>query len=128
MERKIIKTEGAPAAIGPYSQAVRVGGLVFTSGQIALDPGTMKVTGVTAPEQAERIFENLKAVLEASGSSLEDAVKITVYMKDLSEFGALNDVYARHFPGGPPARSCVEVSRLPADVLVEMDAVALARS
>jgi 2-iminobutanoate/2-iminopropanoate deaminase len=128
VKRNIVSTEKAPAAIGPYSQAICAGGFVFTSGQIALDPETMEIRGNNVREQAETVFANLKAVLEAAGSSLDDAVRLTVYMKDLSEFGVLNEVYASHFGGEPPARACVEVSRLPKDVLVEIDAVALVRT
>jgi 2-iminobutanoate/2-iminopropanoate deaminase len=126
MKREIVSTRKAPAAIGPYSQAVRVGDLVFASGQVALDPATMEVAGADVRSQTELVLENLAAVLEAAGSSLADAVKVTVYMKDLSEFGAMNEVYGRAFSKDPPARACVEVSRLPKDVLVEMDVVALA--
>jgi len=128
MAKEIVSTKKAPEAIGPYSQAVRVGDLVFTSGQIALDPGTMEIKGRDVKEQTKWVLENLSAVLEAAGSSLAEAVKVTVYMTDLSDFAVLNEVYGRAFSKNPPARSCVEVSRLPKDVLVEMDAVALVRS
>jgi len=126
--KDIVSTEKAPEAIGPYSQAVRVGDLVFTSGQIALDPDTMDIVGRDVKEQTEQVLANLGAVLEAAGSSLADAVKVNVYMTDLSNFAVLNEVYGRAFSENPPARACVEVSRLPRDVLVEMDAVALVRS
>jgi 2-iminobutanoate/2-iminopropanoate deaminase len=123
-----VSTRKAPEAIGPYSQAVRVGNLVFTSGQIALDPDTMEIVGKDVKEQTEKVLANLAAVLEAAGSSMADAIKVNVYMTDLSDFNLLNEVYGRAFTENPPARACVEVSRLPKDVLVEMDAVALVRS
>ncbi len=125
MKRKIVSTKKAPEAIGPYSQAVRAGGLVFLSGQIPLDPETMEVEGASTAEQTERVFASIRAVLEAAGSSLADLVKVTVYMKDLSEFAEMNEVYGRYLSSEPPSRACVEVSRLPKDVLVEIDAVAL---
>ena len=128
MVKEIVSTEKAPEAIGPYSQAVRVGDLVFTSGQIALDPATMEIVGRDVKEQTEQVLANLGAVLEAAGSSFAGAVKVNVYMTDLSEFAVMNEVYGRAFSGNPPARVCVEVSRLPRDVLVEMDAVALVRA
>ena len=125
MTRTIIATDRAPGAIGPYSQAVSAGGFLFLSGQIPLDPRSMEIMGSSAAEQAEAVLENLSRVLEAGGSSCRRVVKVTVYLKDLGDFAAVNEVYARYFGEESPARACVEVSRLPKDVLVEIDAVAL---
>ncbi len=126
-ERKVVSTQGAPKAIGPYSQAVRAGGLLFCSGQIPLDPATGEVVGQgDVAVQTRRCLENLKAVLEAGGSSLDKVVKTTVFLKDMNSFGRMNEVYGEFFPGDPPARAAVEVSRLPKDVLVEIQCVALA--
>jgi 2-iminobutanoate/2-iminopropanoate deaminase len=127
MSKTVIATGKAPAAIGPYSQAIRTGNLVFTAGQIALDPETQQVVAAGITEQTVRVFENLKAILEAAGSSLEHAVKATVFLKDFNDFAAMNAVYATYLAADgttPPARSTVEVSRLPKDVLVEIDLVA----
>ena len=115
----------APAALGPYSQAMAVGELVFTAGQIALDPATMEVVTGDVAAQTERVMRNLAAILEAAGSSLQRVVKTTVFLRSMNDFGAMNEVYARHFSGHKPARSTIEVARLPKDVLVEIDAVAL---
>ncbi len=122
--KKTVATEHAPRAIGPYSQAVISNGFVFLSGQIPLDPATNQLVEGGIAGQTERVLENLKAVLEASGSSLERVVKTTVYLKDLGEFAAMNEVYARYFGEHPPARATVEVARLPRDVRVEIDAIA----
>ena len=126
--RAIVSTNGAPKAIGPYSQAVRCGNLLFTSGQVALDPETQQMVGGSIAEQAAQVFANLKAILEAGGSSLGQVVKATVFLKNLDDFAAMNAVYAEHLAAGgsqPPARTTVEVSRLPKDALVEIDLVAL---
>jgi len=128
MVKKIVTTQDAPEAIGPYSQAVCAGGLVFASGQIPLDPKTMELVGDDVAGQTEQVLKNLEALLVAAGSSLSHTVKVTVFLTDLSTFGAMNEVYGRYFTDNPPARACVEVSRLPKDVLVEMDAVAIAAS
>lgn len=120
----IISTEKAPAAIGPYSQAVVSHGFAFLSGQIALDPVTGKLAEGDVAAQTERVLENLKAILTACGSSLERVVKTTVYLKDMGEFARMNEVYARYFPGNPPARATVEAARLPRDVRVEIDCIA----
>ncbi len=126
-DRRIVKTRRAPGAIGPYSQAVIAGGFVHCSGQIAIDPETGELVGGDVAAQTERVLENLAAVLEEAGTSLSRAVKCTVYLADLGDFAAMNEVYARYFPGeSPPARACVEVSRLPKDVAVEIDCLALA--
>ena len=123
--RKTVRTDAAPKAIGPYSQAVLADGWLYCSGQIPLDPATGAIVGADAAAQAERVLANLRAVVEAAGGTLADAVKVTVYLKDMGTFPAVNEVYARHFPGdAPPARATVEVARLPKDVLVEMDLVA----
>lgn len=126
MTRSIVTTDQAPAAIGPYAQAVRVGNLVFTSGQIPLDPVSGQVAAGGISEQTERVLENLKAILEEAGSSLDRVVKTTVYLKDLSDFSVMNAIYADYLEsdGEAPARTTVEVSRLPRNVLVEIDAVA----
>jgi 2-iminobutanoate/2-iminopropanoate deaminase len=122
--RKVIATAEAPQAIGPYSQAIVSNGFAFLSGQIPLDPATAQIVEGDIAAQTERVFENLKAVLAACGSSLERVVKTTVFLKDMGEFGRMNEVYARYFPANPPARSTVEAARLPRDVRVEIDAIA----
>lgn len=127
MSKTAIATSSAPNAIGPYSQGIRVGNLVFTAGQIALDPATGQVVAPGIAEQTTRVMENLKAILEAAGSSLAQVVKATVFLKDFNDFAAMNAVYGAYLaPEGvaPPARTTVEVSRLPKDVLVEIDLVA----
>jgi 2-iminobutanoate/2-iminopropanoate deaminase len=125
MGKEIIATENAPAAVGPYSQAVRVGNFVYTAGQIALDPATGKLTGDDAAAQADRVLRNLKAILEAAGSGLEHVVKTTVFLTSMDDYKNVNEVYGRYFSQNPPARSAVEVSRLPLGALVEIEAVAL---
>jgi 2-iminobutanoate/2-iminopropanoate deaminase len=126
MNKKIIATDGAPAAIGPYSQGVRAGNLIFTAGQIPLDPATQQVIASGIAEQTVRVLENLKAVLEAGGSSLDRVVKATVFLKDFNDFSAMNEVYAQFLgkDGAPPARTTVEVSRLPKNVLIEIELIA----
>ena len=125
MAKEIISTENAPAAVGPYSQAVRVGNLVYTAGQVAIDPASGKLVGEDALAQAEQVLRNLKAVLEAAGSSLENVVKTTVFLKNMDDYKAVNEVYGRFFTHNPPARSAVEVARLPLGALVEIEAVAV---
>lgn len=122
--REAIATADAPAAIGPYSQAIRAGDHVWLSGQIALDPKTGKIVGETAAEQAEQVLQNLTAVLAAAGCSMRDVVRCTIYLADMDDFAAVNAVYGKHMPDPPPARATVEVSRLPRDVRVEIDAIA----
>jgi 2-iminobutanoate/2-iminopropanoate deaminase len=122
---QLISTDNAPAAIGPYSQAIVAGGFVFTAGQIALDPGTMEMVGSTAAEQTEQVFHNLAAVLAAAGTSLASVVKATVYLADMADFQAMNEVYARHFGDHKPARAAVQAAALPKGALVEIDVVAL---
>ena len=127
MDRQTVSTDKAPAAIGPYSQAVRVGDLLFTSGQIALLPNGDLLEGDVAA-QTEQVLNNLQAVLEAGGSSLANVIKCTCFLKDMAHFGTMNEVYGRFFENEPPARSAVEVARLPKDVLIEIEAVALVES
>jgi 2-iminobutanoate/2-iminopropanoate deaminase len=127
MSKTVISTPKAPAAIGPYSQAIRAGNLVYTAGQVALDPVTQQVVAAGIAEQTTRVLENLKAILEAAGSSLAQTIKATVFLKDFNDFAAMNAVYGAYLaPDGiaPPARSTVEVSRLPKDVLVEIELIA----
>jgi 2-iminobutanoate/2-iminopropanoate deaminase len=126
MSRVIVSTEEAPAAVGPYSQAVRHGSLVYTAGQVALDPTTGQIVGQTIEEQTDRTLRNLAAVLAAAGSGMDRVLKVTVFMTDLGKFAAMNEVYARHFPSDPPARSAVQVAALPLGAQVEIEAVALA--
>ena len=124
--REIVKTERAPAAIGPYSQAVRAGGFVFASGQIPLDPATGQFVEGGVREQTEQVLRNLAAVLEAAGSGLDRVVKTTVFLADMDDFAAMNEVYGRYFAEDPPARATVEAARLPRDARVEIEVVALA--
>ena len=124
--RDVISTDQAPKAIGPYSQAIRAAGLIFTSGQVALDPATQQVVTGDVAAQTDRVLKNLSAVLGASGSSLEKVLRCTVFLKNMGDFAAMNEVYGRYFTKNPPARSTVEVARLPKDVLVEIDVIALA--
>jgi 2-iminobutanoate/2-iminopropanoate deaminase len=124
MSKRIIATKQAPAAVGPYSQAVVLDGWVWTCGQVALDPETGKIVGPDAATQAERALRNIEAVLKAAGSNLGQVVKATVYLTSMDDFKAVNEVYARHFSDPFPARTCVEVSRLPLGALVEVEAVA----
>ena len=124
--REVISTKDAPQAIGPYSQAIRANGFVFVSGQIPTDPATQQIVQGDTAAQTERVLTNLYAILKAAGSGLEKVVRSTVYLKNMSDFAAMNEVYGRHFTSTPPARATVEVSRLPKDVLVEIDVIALA--
>jgi len=124
MSKDVISTPHAPAAIGPYSQAVRSGNLLFLSGQIPLDPATGQIIAGDIAAQTERVLKNLAAILEAAGSDLNKVMKTTVYLKDLTEFGKMNEVYGKFFGEKPPARATVEVSRLPRDVAIEIDLVA----
>jgi 2-iminobutanoate/2-iminopropanoate deaminase len=124
--REIVSTEHGPKAIGPYSQAVKANGFVFISGQVALHPATGQLVEGGIAQQTERVLENLRGIVEASGSSMHKAVKVTVFLKDMNDFSAMNEIYARYFPSAPPARSTVEVARLPKDVRIEIDLIALA--
>ncbi|MBP3718344.1 MAG: RidA family protein [Eubacterium sp.] len=122
--KEIIATDKAPAAIGPYSQAVKVGNLLFTSGMIPIDPATNTLVEGGIEVQAERALQNVKALLEASGSSMDKVVKTVVFIKNMDDFAKVNEIYAKYFTSDFPARSCVEVARLPKDVLIEMEAIA----
>ncbi len=124
--REVIATEHAPKAIGPYSQAIRAQGLVFISGQIAIDPATAQIITGDVSAQTDRVLKNLAAILQASGSSLEKVLRCTVFLKSMGDFTAMNEVYGRYFKQAPPARSTVEVARLPKDATVEIDVIALA--
>ena len=126
--KRVIATTEAPAAVGPYSQAIAVGDLLFCAGQIPLDPATGNIVSGSVAEQTAQVLKNLRAVLKAAGSDLDRAVKTTVFLKDMNDFGAMNEVYGRpeYFGAAPPARSTVEVARLPRDVRVEIEVVAIA--
>ena len=124
MTREIISTKQAPGAIGPYNQAVKAGGFLFTAGQIPLDPATMEIVGTTPAEQVRQALANARAIVEAGGMRLADVVKVTVFIRDMGAFAAINEVYATFFGDAPPARSVVEVSGLPKDVLVEVEMIA----
>ena len=125
--KKVVKSDAAPGALGPYSQAILAGGVVYCAGQIPLDPATGSVVSGGVAEQTAQVLKNLRAVLKAAGSDLDRAVKTTVFLKDMNDFGAMNDVYGKpeYFGAAPPARSTVEVARLPRDVRVEIEVVAL---
>src|SRR3990172_1802281 len=125
MNRDVIHTDSAPKAIGPYSQAIRVGDFVFTAGQIALDPATGELAGATIEEQTRRALTNLKAVLEAAGSGMGKVVKTTVFLANLADFAKMNAVYGEFFPGNPPARTTLQVAALPRGALVEIECVAI---
>lgn len=124
--REVIATDQAPKAIGPYSQAIRAAGLVFTSGQVAIDPATQQVVTGDIAVQTDRVLKNLSGLLQAAGTSLDKAVRCTVFLKNMGDFAAMNEVYGRYFGAAPPARTTVEAARLPKDVLVEIDVVAVA--
>jgi 2-iminobutanoate/2-iminopropanoate deaminase len=124
--RDVIVTKDGPTAIGPYSQAIRANGFVFVSGQIPLDPVTNTLLNGDVAFQTERVIQNLSGILKAAGTGLEKVVRSTVFLKSMNDFAAMNEVYAKHFHTAPPARSTVEVARLPKDVLVEIDVIALA--
>ena len=127
MSKQIIQTDKAPAVIGPYSQAVkvRVGELLFTAGQIAIDPVTGEIVNGGIQEQTRQVLENLKAVIEAGGSNLNKVVKVTVFLQDMNDFASMNEIYAEYFGENPPARSAVQVARLPKDVKIEIECVAV---
>ena len=122
--KEIVTTDRGPKPIGPYSQAVKASGFLFMSGQVALDPKTGDLTGNDVRQQTERVMENKKGILEAAGSNLHHVVKTTVFLKDMSDFPAMNEVYGRYFSAAPPARSTVQVARLPKEALVEIELVA----
>ena len=123
--KEVIKTNDAPQAIGPYSQAIKANGFVFISGQIAIDPATGELVEGDVGKQADRVLQNLRAILQAAGSSMEQVVRTTVFLKNMSDFAAMNQVYATFFTTQQPARSTVEVAQLPRNVLVEIDVIAL---
>lgn len=125
-KRDVVSTPNAPKAIGPYSQAIKANGFVFISGQVAFDPATGNLVSGGIEQQTEQVLKNLSAILQASGSSWEKVVKTTVFLKDMSQFGQMNEVYGKFCKGAPPARSTVEAARLPRDVAVEIDVIALA--
>jgi 2-iminobutanoate/2-iminopropanoate deaminase len=122
--KEVVLTERGPKPIGPYSQAVRASGFLFVSGQVSFDPATSELTGTDAAQQTQRVMENVKAILEAGGSNLHHVVKTTVFLKDMNDFAAMNEVYAKYFTAAPPARSTVQVARLPKDALVEIEVIA----
>ncbi len=124
--KQVITTDRGPQAIGPYSQAIKANGFIFISGQIAFDPATGKLVEGDIRVQTERVMENLKGIVEAAGSALDRVVKTSVFLKDMNDFAAMNETYGRYFPSNPPARATVEVARLPRDVRVEIELIALA--
>jgi len=126
-QKRIVATDQAPAAIGPYSQAIQVGEFLFTSGQLPVDPASGEIVAGGVQEQTDRALANLQAVLAAAGASLADVIKTTLYIKNMADFGIINETYGKYFNGNPPARSCVEVARLPKDVLVEVEAIAVVK-
>ena len=123
--REVVSTKDAPQAIGPYSQAIKANGFIFTSGQIAIDPATQQVVAGDVAAETDRALRNLSEILEAAGSGLGKVVRSTVFLKNMNDFAAMNQVYGQYFSSDAPARSTVEVARLPKDVLVEIDAIAL---
>jgi 2-iminobutanoate/2-iminopropanoate deaminase len=122
--KDVVLTNRGPKPIGPYSQAIKSNGMLFVSGQVALDPQSGEFVGVDVRQQTERVLENLKGILEAAGASFHHVVKTTVFLKDMNDFAAMNEVYARYFSAAPPARSTVQAARLPKDALVEIDLIA----
>jgi 2-iminobutanoate/2-iminopropanoate deaminase len=122
--KEVVLTARAPKPIGPYSQAIKSNGLLFVSGQVALDPQTGEFVGSDVRQQTERVFENIKGILEAAGANFHHVVKTTVFLKDMTDFAAMNEVYARYFTAAPPARSTVQAARLPKDALVEIEVIA----
>jgi 2-iminobutanoate/2-iminopropanoate deaminase len=124
--REAISTQDGPKAIGPYSQAIKANGFVFVSGQVGIDPATQQVITGDVAAQTDRIMKNLEGILKAAGTGLDKVVRSTVFLKNIGDFGAMNEVYGKYFSSAPPARSTVEVARLPKDVAVEIDVIALA--
>jgi len=122
--RDVVTTDRGPKPIGPYSQAIKSNGVIYLSGQVALDPKSGELIGGDIRHQTERVFENIKGILEAAGSNLHHVIKATVFLKDMNDFPAMNEVYARYFTAAPPARSTVQVARLPKDALVEIEVIA----
>jgi len=128
MRKKVIQTERAPKAIGPYSQAIQAGNLLFISGQIPLNPATGELVMGDVRQQTTRVLENIKGILESQGIKMEDVIKTTIFLKNMGNFNQVNEVYANYFPSFPPARSTVEVARLPRDVEIEIEAIAVVHS
>ena len=126
MEKKVIQTDQGPKAIGPYSQAIQAGGLLFLSGQIPIDPKTGELVQGDIRQQTQRVLENIKGILESQGLLLDDVIKVTVFLEDMGNFNPMNEVYASYFSSSPPARSTVEVSKLPRNAGIEIEAIALA--
>jgi len=124
--REVVSTKDAPRAIGPYSQAIKANGFVFVSGQVAIDPATQQVISGDVAAQTDRVLTNVTGILTAAGSGLQKVVRTTVFLKNMGDFAAMNEVYGRYFSSAPPARSTIEAARLPKDVLVEIDVIALA--
>ncbi len=124
--REVVATADAPQAIGPYSQAIRAAGLIFTSGQVPIDPATQQVITGDISAQTDRVLKNLDGILNAAGSSLDKVLRCTVFLKNMGDFAAMNEVYGSYFKHAPPSRSTVEVARLPKDVMIEIDVIALA--
>jgi 2-iminobutanoate/2-iminopropanoate deaminase len=124
--REVVLTDHGPKPIGPYSQGIRANGFLYVSGQVALDPKTGELAGADIRQQTQRVLENVRGILEGAGSSLHHVVKTTVFLKDINDFAAMNEVYAKYFPSAPPARSTVQVARLPKDALVEIEVIAAA--
>jgi 2-iminobutanoate/2-iminopropanoate deaminase len=125
MEKQVVQTDNAPKAIGPYSQAIRIGDLIYTAGQVALSPTTGELVGTDIEAQTRQVLENLKGVLEAAGSSFDNVVKTTVFLASIGDFAKMNAIYSEYFTGKPPARSTVQVSALPKNALVEIECVAI---
>ena len=124
--KNVVTTDRGPKPIGPYSQAIKANGLIYLSGQVALDPKSGDVVGSDIRQQTERVLENIKGIVEAAGANLHHVIKTTVFLKDMNDFPAMNEVYGRYFSAAPPARSTVQVARLPKDALVEIEVVAAA--
>ncbi len=125
MSRQVVSTDKAPAAIGPYSQAIKAGGFVFTSGQVPIDPASGKIEATDITGQTEQVMKNLEAVLNAAGTDFSKVVKTTIFLTDLAHFATVNEIYAKRFPKDPPARSCIQISKLPKDSLVEIEMLAI---
>ena len=123
--KEIVLTDRGPKPIGPYSQGVRANGFLFISGQVSFDPATSEMTGTDAAQQTQRVMDNIKAILEAAASNFHHVVKTTVFIKDMGEFAKMNEIYARYFPENPPSRSTIEAARLPRDVRIEIECIAL---
>ena len=127
MRKKVIQTDKAPKAIGPYSQAIQAGNMIFLSGQIPIDPKTGELTGGDIRQQTQQVLENIKGLLESQRLGMEDVIKVTIFLKDMGNFNQVNEVYAAYFSSSPPARSTVEVAKLPRNVEIEIEAIALTR-